>query len=177
MALPHPERTAPGSDSPKTMTYKDKTKRKRHIYEYVLGRKVCSCCGEEKSTEAFYRNCRNRGGASCFCKDCHNARMSEYRATNPDKIKMRRVEYACTSRAAELGRIRLTRYRLAHPERKSAQMAAKRAVAAGLLATEPCAACGSVADLQKHHEDYGKPFDNIWLCRRCHTDLHRKDRL
>ena len=27
--------------------------------------------------------------------------------------------------------------------------------------------------LQMHHEDYGKPFDIVWLCIDCHTRRHR----
>lgn len=42
----------------------------------------------------------------------------------------------------------------------------------GHLTPQPCRDCGSLQS-QKHHEDYGKPLDVIWLCRPCHLAHHR----
>lgn len=36
-----------------------------------------------------------------------------------------------------------------------------------------CEKCGA-AKVEAHHEDYGKPLDVMWLCRRCHKEMHRK---
>ena len=43
---------------------------------------------------------------------------------------------------------------------------------------EPCAICGNMGQ-HRHHPDYDKPFDIVWLCESCHHKLHprnRKDR-
>lgn len=37
----------------------------------------------------------------------------------------------------------------------------------------PCEACGEV-NSEKHHEDYDKPLDVRWLCRKCHLEHHAK---
>jgi NAD-dependent SIR2 family protein deacetylase len=42
----------------------------------------------------------------------------------------------------------------------------------GKLAPMPCERCGSQG-AEKYHEDYAKPLQVHWLCRRCHLDLHR----
>ena len=36
---------------------------------------------------------------------------------------------------------------------------------------EPCAICGS-AGKHRHHPDYSKPLDIVWLCAGCHQRLH-----
>jgi hypothetical protein len=42
----------------------------------------------------------------------------------------------------------------------------------GKLKKLPCRRCGD-QKAEKHHEDYGKPLEVIWLCRFCHLSLHR----
>ena len=36
-----------------------------------------------------------------------------------------------------------------------------------------CQICGSNEDLQRHHQDYTKPYEVIIVCRTCHTKIHR----
>lgn len=37
--------------------------------------------------------------------------------------------------------------------------------------TQPCEHCGS-PNADRHHEDYSRPLDVRWLCRKCHIDEH-----
>lgn len=41
----------------------------------------------------------------------------------------------------------------------------------GLLVPKPCERCGA-ARVEGHHEDYDKPLEVVWLCRKCHTKRH-----
>lgn len=37
-----------------------------------------------------------------------------------------------------------------------------------------CEVCGSTEKLQRHHDDYSKPFEVMTLCQRCHKKRHRE---
>jgi ribosomal protein S27AE len=41
----------------------------------------------------------------------------------------------------------------------------------GKIERKPCSKCGDL-NSQGHHEDYNKPLDVIWLCRKHHLELH-----
>ena len=45
----------------------------------------------------------------------------------------------------------------------------------GYIKPEPCAICFA-EKTEAHHEDYTKPFHIIWLCLKCHKDIHRSKR-
>jgi hypothetical protein len=44
------------------------------------------------------------------------------------------------------------------------------------LITKPnlCERCGIEENLDGHHEDYSKPLEVLWVCKKCHGLLHRK---
>jgi len=39
-----------------------------------------------------------------------------------------------------------------------------------------CSVCRMETKIEAHHEDYDKPLDVVWLCRKCHTATHVKKR-
>src|SRR3990172_3681845 len=43
----------------------------------------------------------------------------------------------------------------------------------GKIISKPCEKCGSL-NPQRHHEDYNKPLDIVFLCRECHLEYHKK---
>lgn len=44
----------------------------------------------------------------------------------------------------------------------------------GVLMRQPCRDCGA-EKVQPHHPDYNDPRNVVWLCSRCHRELHRKE--
>ncbi len=46
--------------------------------------------------------------------------------------------------------------------------------AARAVPLEPCSVCGTTENVEKHHPDYSKPFEVVFLCRPHHRELHRK---
>jgi hypothetical protein len=49
----------------------------------------------------------------------------------------------------------------------------RHAVASGKLIGQPCEVCGATI-VEAHHDDYSKPFDVRWLCRKHHREHHAK---
>ncbi|EYD75853.1 hypothetical protein Rumeso_02635 [Rubellimicrobium mesophilum DSM 19309] len=43
----------------------------------------------------------------------------------------------------------------------------------GLIQPQPCSVCGE-AKAEAHHDDYSRPLDVTWLCRRHHKQLHAR---
>ncbi len=95
--------------------------------------------------------CR-RGHTECFgfraCKSCKADYMRAHRKANgmPESQKLK-------DRARSYANVYFRR---------------------GKLAAEPCK-CGSY-DVEKHHPDYSKPLQVIWLCRDCHLALHQAEK-
>ena len=95
--------------------------------------------------------CSNCGGTrdrkdSSYCKACHAAYMRANRPRHcdlPDEARHR-----ANARA----------YANVYQRR-------------GKLIQQSCENCGS-PDSQKHHDDYSKPLEVRWFCRKCHLDHH-----
>jgi hypothetical protein len=62
------------------------------------------------------------------------------------------------------------RHILANPEKASARLQVRCAMALGILVRRPCA-CGSEKS-EAHHSDYSKPLEVEWMCRPCHNREH-----
>ena len=60
-------------------------------------------------------------------------------------------------------------YNKKHPERYKARQLAQYAVKSGKIEKEPCVVCNS-QESEIHHEDYSKPLDIFWFCRKHHLD-------
>ena len=56
-----------------------------------------------------------------------------------------------------------------------ARWRANRKKESGKIPVMPCSTCGN-PKAEMHHSDYSKPFEIIWLCRKCHVNIHREMR-
>lgn len=45
----------------------------------------------------------------------------------------------------------------------------------GKIERKPCKICGTMENLEMHHEDHSKPIEIIWLCRKHHIELTLKE--
>jgi late competence protein required for DNA uptake (superfamily II DNA/RNA helicase) len=56
------------------------------------------------------------------------------------------------------------------PEKARALLAA--AVRRGIIRRPAyCQRCGATHHMEGHHMDYARPYDVLWLCRRCHMSM------
>lgn len=46
------------------------------------------------------------------------------------------------------------------------------AVENGSVVKKPCMICGNIT-VEGHHEDYSKPLEVLWLCKKHHHEKHR----
>ncbi len=47
------------------------------------------------------------------------------------------------------------------------------AIKKGFLIRKPCEICNTEVDVQAHHDDYSRPLDVRWLCRKHHQEHHK----
>ena len=116
-----------------------------------------------------------------FCSDkCRDAFQAK---TN--KSIQSKIVYRNTDRCKLLTNIRREKYRLSgrtkkHYEKSRNLYPEKRI--AGYMAysnfknAEICSIEGCQEEGQRHHPDYSKPLDIVWLCREHHTKEHNKIR-
>lgn len=130
---------------------------------------TCTCegCGEEFEAEARFAT---RPGRGRYCSrpclygsqgpaalaDGRNAgeRNGNWRGgVSKDNVRYKR------------------RFRAKYPVKAAAHDATHEAIRAGLLVRQPCEVCGD-PKTHAHHDDYAKPLEVRWLCRRDHQAWH-----
>lgn len=134
--------------------------------------KPCIRCGESKTIDEFYTHPRMADGHLNKCKGCckkdaaivsrtQKARERDFKRhhENPER---RRQTRECTYRR-----------RKANPEKVRAYNAIQRAITSGKVKRLPCEVCGD-AKSEGHHDDYAKPLEVKWLCRKHHAEIHRR---
>lgn len=64
-------------------------------------------------------------------------------------------------------KLQLERY----PEKVSARKILAQAIRSGNIVKQSCEVCGDLVSFG-HHDDYSKPLEVRWLCRKHHRELH-----
>lgn len=62
-----------------------------------------------------------------------------------------------------------------NPLRFRVEQRVRYAIKTGRLTRLPCGVCGNPKS-EAHHEDYSKPLDVVWLCRKHHIERHTQIR-
>lgn len=96
-------------------------------------------------------------------------------AKTPGAVASRR-KYRLTEKSKRALREWKRRYDAAHPEKSAAHSKVAHALKRGVLSKRPCEKCGDPRS-EAHHDDYSKPLDVRWLCRPCHMEHHRLEKL
>jgi len=59
-----------------------------------------------------------------------------------------------------------------YPERDKARDMVRVAIKNGLIKRTPCVICGDIKS-EAHHEDYSKPLEVVFLCRKHHVEADK----
>jgi hypothetical protein len=59
---------------------------------------------------------------------------------------------------------------------KRASYLVERAVSKGILIPQSCEICHGTDNVQAHHDDYSKPLEVRWLCKKHHHEWHTKNK-
>ncbi len=147
---------------------------RRQAGDRVLCRK---CPAEFALTAAAAKNsdyrcpaCRKADNRKHFQshKDQRREYMRDYREANPEK----HARWSAETRATPEFKAKWAAYIAMSADRKRARSKVTTALRAGRLVRPATCACGSGLRVEAHHDDYAKPLDVEWLCRRCHRKHH-----
>lgn len=150
--------------------------------------KTCFKCSVDKPVDDFYRHPQMADGRLGKCKECAKRDVSENYAKRRDyyvsyergrarlvhRVEARKT-YSQTPQGKEAMRRARLFYRERYPIKYVAKTMASNAIRAGTLARQPCEVCGEPKS-EGHHDDYTKPLEVRWLCKRHHVEWHRSNK-
>jgi aspartyl/asparaginyl beta-hydroxylase (cupin superfamily) len=105
-------------------------------------------------------------------RETHKEERSAYHKCWVEGHKEELREYN-KKRESEKRREYRKRYEEKYPEKYAAHIAVTRALRQGKL-TKPdcCDECSQEGYVESHHDDYSKPLEVRWLCKKCHAVLN-----
>lgn len=134
--------------------------------------KKCSRCKEFRPYDRFYKNKARYDGHQNHCKDCWRILERERRERYPKAYKEKAKRYYEKHKKKQIPE-GMTSWRKENKHKTSTHTLVRKAIKDGVLVKELCF-CGEKSEA--HHEDYNKPLDVIWLCRRHHKRLHADEK-
>jgi len=134
--------------------------------------KKCFKCGEVKPLDDFYKHSQMADGHVNKCIVCNKKDVHEHRVLQIDKIREYDRERGSTKKRIERNSARMKIYKKEHPEKVKARAKANDAVRCGKMVKKPCAVCGTTKRIEKHHPDYAKPLEVVFLCSVHHKRAH-----
>jgi hypothetical protein len=133
--------------------------------------KTCFKCKRELALTEFYVHPAMGDGRLNKCKECTRRDVSEnYRANIDHYVNYERSRQQMPERRASQRAYARNR----PPEKRRATIATSNAIRDGRLVRQPCEVCGA-EQVEAHHDDYSRPLDVRWLCRRHHLEHHGKE--
>lgn len=154
------------------------------LYNKGVNMKKCKKCEVIKNNEEFNRWYKKTGtvGLRSYCKDCDCEINKKYREENKEKLNNKRRERTgANTRGLIIDPLRKKRnedvYRSQrkYPEKRAARVFLNSYIKIGkIVRPSECEKCLRKCKVEGHHEDYSKPLEVKWVCKRCHSDIHFK---
>jgi hypothetical protein len=140
--------------------------------------KKCRKCGVVKDISEFYAHPQMADGHLNICKDCVKIAAIEHRKGKLELIRAYDRTRGRRQSSAKQGNEARKAYIDRNPEKHAAHIQVENALRAGILIKPAsCEICDIVAPLHAHHVDYSDPLLVVWLCTKCHKDVHRKSNI
>lgn len=139
------------------------------------------------------KECRNEANRDNYRKNKEslNARRRELHAKDPYKYQETRAKYnrsekgkavakksaekfLSTERGRNLTKQAHKKYAENNRNKIRTHWRIKQRIKSGAMVRGVCEKCGDSDDVHAHHDDYNKPLDVRWLCRKHHSEFHRR---
>lgn len=134
-------------------------------------KKHCSRCNTTKPRTDFFRRSASDDGLQGKCKKCQKELHDIYRWTDSGRNIVAANKRKYFSSALGKYQKKKGREKTKISGKGKAHSAVNHALLMGRLERKPCSICGNTSS-QAHHEDYSKPLDVVWLCRKHHQLRH-----
>lgn len=105
------------------------------------------------------------------CGECHRCKQAAYMREWWRKLSPERKREYLNKRGPDPRRGK--RPQAEDPVKAKARTMVSNRIRRGQLERQPCEVCAATEGVQAHHDDYSKPLDVRWLCRKHHGEVHR----
>jgi hypothetical protein len=145
--------------------------------------KKCPKCGLIKDRQSEF--CQTSGRTASYCYGCAAEIQREYKSSEKGRLQIKkwiasgRREVATRKYYAK-NKIKINEKRMSnyYESEKVKYFAHKEVFRAlrdnKLTKRNSCEICLSNKNIIGHHHDYTEPLDIVWLCKVCHSLLHKK---
>jgi hypothetical protein len=152
--------------------------------------KVCFKCNIGKPLSEYYKHSKMKDGHLNKCKECskkdvqlnYKDNIDYYKDYDKSRLKAphrveARKEYAKTENYKTSHSVGVKKYRINNRKISRCHALAQKAVNAGKIEKKSsCEVCGDTKKrLHKHHCDYNKPLEIIFMCPQCHVNWHMEN--
>lgn len=148
--------------------------------------KICASCKTEKPNNCYSLNDKQLRKLDCYCRDCRNLMHRKYRKTLAGKMASARYRESAsrkivTKKYRESIKGKATRKRENIKKKKDSKHynlyknikgLVFKAISRGKIQKLSCCICQN-SKSEAHHNDYNKPLELMWLCKKHHACWHR----
>jgi len=153
--------------------------------------KKCVMCEDYKQLSEFYSEKRSKDGRQSKCKKCFLIVTKRWRDKSKDKIKKIHDIYYSKNKDKILlntkewmlknkKKCSLWRkeYYLKNKTKNRCRWEINGAIKRKKInRPEKCQTCGIESKTEAHHCDYLKPLEVMWLCKKCHSEWHKNNKV